>query len=99
MFRQHGQGASPPELKSNLAPGSLADGSPVGATTAGNGIELRSHKCRNPGGRHCIDSRHLQQAGDAQPVLCLRSVVGQVIQQCERMRFAAAKLRCHVEDG
>ena len=81
MFCQNGKGACPAKLKSDLAPGSFPVRSSVGSAAAGNGIELCADESRYSGGGHRVQSGHLEQPRNAQPVLRLGAVVGQVIKQ------------------
>src|ERR1700691_324789 len=97
MFRENRKGSFAADLKSDFSPRRSPHRGSVRTPSTRNGIEFRADKCRYLSGRYRLESGDLEQPRNAMPVLCLRAVIGEVIQQRKRVGLASTELRGHVE--
>ena len=97
MFGHMCKGFGAAQLKGDLAPRRLAQRRAIFAAAPPDRVELCADKDGDAGLRHALDAGPVENLVDARPAIGARPVPGEVIEQRQRVRLAAAERRGHVE--
>ena len=87
------------KLECDFTPRGLSKGRSILSAPTADGIELRADEDGGFGLRHAANAGATEQLRNTGPFVGGRTVLGEMVEQRQRVRFSAAELRGEIEDG